>query len=103
MSRLTTDPTDPDLTHGVDPTPVAQAPAYLVLSEEELAKGYVRPLRRTYIHTDGCGAATTMSKPIAATYARDPSFYGATYCVRCQRHLPVTEFTWDGTTEKVGS
>jgi hypothetical protein len=77
---------------------------YLVLSAEERDKGYVRPLRRSYVHNaQGCGAVTTMSQDIAATYARDPHFYGSTYCVRCRMHRPVSEFTWDGTTELVGS
>jgi len=129
---------------------------YWILSEEERQKGFVRPVRRTYIHvgrrlpgeprplTDeekeryknydyaafipnddpdssilgtfikqkdldtrkgdlygGCGVATSMSQPIAETYARQPSFYGRTYCVHCQTHLPVGEqgeFVWeDGT------
>jgi hypothetical protein len=38
-----------------------------------------------------------MSEAIAATYAAKPSFYGATYCVYCRRHLPVGadgQFTW---------
>lgn len=45
----------------------------------------------------GCGTVTTMGREIAATYARDFSFYGATYCCGCKRHLrvgPQGEFTW---------
>ncbi len=99
MARLTDDPNDPDLTHGTDPVGVktAQAPAYLVLSEQERAKGFIRPLRRSYRHTT-CGAVTTMSQALAETFARQPSFYGATYCVTCQRHAPVSEFVWDDQT-----
>lgn len=104
MSHLTDDPRDPRLTHGVDDAPAPQAGAYLVLSDEERAKGFVRPVRRTYFH-QACGTNTTMSQAIAETYAREPGFYGATYCVGCHRHLPVGEagdFTWtDGT--KVGT
>jgi hypothetical protein len=44
-----------------------------------------------------------MAQGIAETYARDPGFYGFTYCVGCGQHLPVAEFLWDGTNEKVGS
>lgn len=99
---LTSDPSDPRLTHGVDAEPVPQAEAYLVLSDEEIAKGYVRPLRRSYIHLV-CGTVTTMSLKLAQTYAVEPGFYGATYCVYCSRHLPVEQFVWDGTNEKVGS
>lgn len=98
----TTDPTDPRLGRGTDAVPVPQNEAYLVLSEEERAKGFVRPVRRKYVH-EACGVVTTMSQAIAETYARDPKFYGATYCVHCRMHLPLTEFTWDGTTERVGS
>lgn len=96
----TSDRNDPRLTRGVDEQPVPMAEAYLVLSEEERAKGFVRPVRRSYIHvTDrgGCGAVTTMGVPIAETYAREPHFYGATYCVRCAMHRPVGpdgEFDW---------
>lgn len=101
MSELTTDPTDPRLTHGVDDKPVPQAEAYLVLSEAERAKGFVRTVRHSYIHNT-CRGITQMSSPLAETYARDPGFYGATYCVHCARHAPVDEFTWDGL-HKVGS
>jgi hypothetical protein len=47
---LTDDPTDPRLTRGVDDKPTGQAEVYLVLSEAERAKGFIRPVRRTYIH-----------------------------------------------------
>lgn len=93
MSRTTTDPDDPDLTTGVDEQPTDQAAAYLVLSQEERERGFVRPVRRTYTHTV-CGAVTTMSESIAETYARDPGFYGATYCTSCRMHRPVAEFEW---------
>jgi hypothetical protein len=105
MAGTTDDPNDPALTRGVDDTPRPQADTYLVLSDTERAKGYVRPLRTRYVH-DTCGAVTTMRSDIAETYARQPDFYGATYCVHCQMHRPVGargEFTWDGTTEKVGT
>jgi hypothetical protein len=96
---LTTDPTDPRLTHGPDPAdggPVPQAEVYLVLSEEDRAAGFVRPVRTAYWHTV-CGAVTTMALPIAETYARDPRHYGATYCTTCRQHRPVGpagEFHW---------
>lgn len=91
---VTSDRTDPRLTRGVDDEPTAQAEVYLVLSDEERAKGFVRPVRTTYIHA-ACGAATTMGRAIAETYATNPWFYGATYCVRCSKHLPVGEFAWE--------
>jgi hypothetical protein len=161
MTGTTDDRNDPRLTHGVDDEPVSMADVYLVLSDEERAKGFVRPVRRSYVHvgrpgprfplanlTDeqrerypdqgyvayeayvnrlpgggsalgrfwtqaeldaidqGCGAVTTMGEALAETYAREPAFYAATFCVRCSMHRPVGphgEFVWDGTTERVGT
>ncbi len=151
---LTSDPSDPRLGHGVDPEPVPQHEVYLVLSEEERAKGFVRPLRRAYRHVGiagpqnalreltasehdrfdrfgyvryeeypegssalgrfwtqqdldkigaGCGSVSTMGLALCETYARQPHFYGATYCVSCSMHLPVDEFVWDEDGERVGS
>ncbi len=155
MAQLTTDPKDPRLGHGTDEQPTPQAEVYLVLSEEERKKGFVRPVRRSYIHvgpagpkyplrdlTDneaenwqgsgyvkfeiypeselpktgkfwtqeqldqigrGCRTVTSTSQDIAETYARRPSFYGATYCMGCQKHLPVSEFVWADDGQIVGS
>lgn len=78
---------------------------YVVLAEEERAKGFVRPVRRTYTHLK-CKSETTMGQTIAETYARDPSFYSGTFCVKCGGHFPVGEdgeFVWRGTDEKVGT
>lgn len=93
---LTTDPSDPRLGHGVDDTPIPQHEVYLVLSEEERAKGFVRPLHRAYLHSRGpCqGAMTTMGLALCETYARQPKFYGATYCCACSKHAAVAEFDW---------
>ncbi|MDE2426350.1 MAG: hypothetical protein KGO96_10645 [Elusimicrobia bacterium] len=83
-----------------------QQRGYVVLSEEERARGFVRPVRRSYVH-DRCGTVTTMSQSIAETYSRCPTFYSGTYCCGCGRHFPVGEdgeFTWDdGSGEKVGT
>lgn len=125
---------------------------YLVLSEEERKKGFVRPLRRAYRHvglkpkyplidltpeqlkdyarfgyvkyenypdsespvtgrywtqrdldTRGCGTETRMGLPLCETYARDPHFYGATFCCGCGTHLPVAEFVWVEDGQPVGS
>ena len=51
----------------------------------------------------GCGVETVMGNALSETYARDPSFYGATFCVGCNRHLPVAEFVWSQDGEQVGS
>lgn len=144
------------VTHGA-PQPIDPASGmhrdYYVLSAEERAKGFVRPVRLSYRHvgirpkhpvrplTDeqnerysqfgyeafepymeprgavtgrfwtleqlnsGCGTVTTMNRAIAETYARNPTFYRATFCCHCGKHLPVGkdgEFEWnDGS--KVGT
>ena len=95
MTGTTDDRNDPGLKK-IDPDGMQQV--YLVLSEEERAKGFVRPLRYTYIHLT-CGVVTTMGLAIAETYARDPHFYGGTYCTNCKAHFPVGEngeFVWGG-------
>lgn len=123
---------------------------YWVLPPEEIAKGFVRPVRQEYVHVgkkpkypikpltaeqeekwggngfvafeeypegeksvgrywkqdeldSGCRTKTTMSLPLAETYARDPGYYGSTMCVGCGDHFPVAEFVWAGTEEVVGS
>ena len=105
------DPADPDVTTtkgapapgtpaGPAPEPInpetGQHGAYWVLTEEERAKGFVRPVLTSYVHKT-CGAVTTMDSQIAETYARDPAFYGSTFCSHCRDHLPVAEFVWDET------
>jgi hypothetical protein len=100
-----------------------QHKAYIVLCPDERAKGFVRPYRDAYKHvgraepvTDdvgipphairrsgGCGTVTTMGRSLSETYARDPSFYGATFCCGCNRHLPVAEFVWTADGQQVGS
>lgn len=138
--------------------PDGQYVDHWILSAEERAKGFVRPVRDRYQHVGtpgpkyqlrdltngereryaafgyvkyeaysedpassvvgrfwtqaqldavgkGCGTVTTMPRAIAETYAREPRFYGTTFCCGCGRYLPVGpsgEFVWlDG--ERVGS
>lgn len=88
----------------IDPATGMQK-GYVVLAPEERAKGYVRPVRRSYKHLR-CGAVTIMGPALAETYARDPYFYSGTFCATCRAHFPVGndgEFVWDGTDEKVGT
>lgn len=106
---------------------VGQHSSYVVLCEEERQKGFVRPYRDSYRHighlerlerlngspgidpadlehrVGGCGTVTTMGRALSETYARDPTFYGETFCVRCNAHFPVAEFTWSKDGEQVGS
>jgi hypothetical protein len=83
---------------------------YWVLSDAERAKGFQRPVRRTYLHLT-CRSKTTMGLKIAETYAVNPTFYGSTFCVNCNGHFRVGEageFVWVDevgrvTEEKVGT
>lgn len=147
----TSDPNDPNLTRGSDTAPTEQAKVYLVLSDEERAKGFRRRFRDAYRHVGerpahptreltpeetelhqgagfvlfevypenmapetgrywtaeqlktGCGAETRMARSIAETYARDPKFYGSTYCVGCRMHRPVAEFIWSADGSVLGT
>jgi hypothetical protein len=97
--------TDPEEARNSPIRPDGQQAKYVVLSDEERAKGFVRPLRYSYVHTV-CGTETNMAQAIAETYARDPAFYGGTFCAGCRNHFPVGEdgqFVWAGTDEKVGT
>jgi hypothetical protein len=103
VTLTTGGPVTPDH-RDIDPATGLQK-GYVVLSAEERAKGFLRPVRRTYLHAT-CGMITTMGPALAETYARDPKFYTGTYCSFCRGHFPVGEdgeFTWDGTNEKVGT
>jgi hypothetical protein len=85
--------------------PNGQQQDYVVLAESEREKGFVRPVRRSYQHLP-CGTVTKMGQALAETYARDPNFYGGTFCCGCGKHFPVGEdgeFVWSGTSEKVGT
>src|SRR5882672_6097264 len=103
MMGLTTNRHDGCL-HEVDPE-TGMNKCYLILPDGE-RKNLVRPIRHRYIH-EKCGSITTMSHELAETYAANPSFYSATFCVACKGHFPVGEhgeFIWDdGSGEKVGT
>jgi hypothetical protein len=86
---ITTNRDDPGLQNIVTEGPrKGQQEAYLVLSEEERAKGFVMPVQQSYRHIK-CGTDTRMGLAIAETYARDPKFYGGTFCVYCGTHYPL--------------
>jgi hypothetical protein len=99
-----------------------QHDGYIVLCPDERAKGFVRPYRDSYKHvgvetqlvddnddlshkvrTGGCGTVTRMGCALSETYARDPQFYTATFCVGCNKHLPIAEFVWTADGQQVGS
>lgn len=93
---LETDPNAPCLREIL---PSGQQKCYLVLSDEEREKGFVRPVRQSYQHVT-CGGVTTMGLAIAETCARDPKFYGGTFCCNCGSHFNlvnsegVRQFKW---------
>lgn len=51
----------------------------------------------------GCGVKTRMPMSCAETYAANPKYYGSTFCCGCSSYLPVAEFVWYGTNDRVGS
>ena len=81
---------------------IGQYNSYVILCEEERAKGFVRPYRDSYRHLT-CGAVTIMGVALSETYARRPDFYSGTFCAHCQVHRPVAEFTWTLDGMPVGS
>jgi hypothetical protein len=95
MSSVTEDPDDPRVKYGEpDIEQVPQNEIYLVLPEAERSQSkFQRPYREAYWHSI-CEQTTTISQPIAQSYARNPKFYQSTYCVHCMMHRPVNEFLW---------
>lgn len=101
---LTTDRNDPGLRKIKSD---GQQETYLVLSDEERAKGFVRPIRYSYRHL-ACGSVTTMGQALSETYARNPKFYSGTFCCRCGTHFDLgppwkPAFLWEPDGEPVGS
>jgi hypothetical protein len=70
-----------------------QQVGYIVLTEEERRKGFVKPVRSSYVH-DKCRSITTMGRALSETYARDPYFYSGTFCCNCGAHFDLSEFHW---------
>lgn len=101
-TRLTTDRDNPELNRSTNEDGTGMNSVYLVLSNEELAKGFVRPYRDSYSH-DNCGKTTTMGWKLSETYAANPKFYGGTFCSFCNAHYPVDQFRWTKDNEVVGS
>jgi hypothetical protein len=114
----TTNGQSPEAVRAAQTNETGQHAGYIVLCAEERAKGFVRPYRDRYKHVGrpevvgsgdsvirvgGCGGVTTMGRSLSETYARDPGFYGATFCCGCNRHLPVAEFIWTADGQVVGS
>jgi hypothetical protein len=62
----------------------------------------VRPVRGTYTHRS-CGHRSTMSRDMAAIFARSPRLYTSVYCCSCRQHRPTGEFAWADDGTRVGS
>ena len=103
-NRVSNGPVAPGMENASAPQPIdpltGQHKDHWVLSEEERSKGFIRPLRAKYIHNK-CGIVTRMGLAIAETYARDPKFYGMTFCIGCKSYLPVDQFRWDDASNQV--
>lgn len=78
----------PDFTCALEPGHPGACYQWAQLRPEHVARLRARGL------IGGCDARTSMSNTIAETYARDPKFYGSTFCSKCREHLPVQEFVW---------
>jgi hypothetical protein len=98
----TTDGRPPAEARASQTNETGQHASYIVLCDAERAKGFVRPYRDRYKH-ETCGGVTTMGRALSETYARDPGFYGATFCCNCNAHHPVAEFVWTADGQQVGS
>lgn len=95
-------PVPPDHSHAKINPKTGMQQEYVVLTPEERAKGFIRPVRLVYTHLT-CKMDTRIMMDIAETYARDPKFYDGTFCFHCRLHLPLHEFVWQGTDIKVGT
>jgi hypothetical protein len=93
---ITTDPTHPGLS---ELQSNRQQVAYLVLPDEEIELGLIRPLRLSYQHV-ACGTVTRVGLAIAQTFARQPSFYTRTFCVACRGHFPLKTYDDSGATPR---
>jgi len=55
---------------------------------------YAAPIRRKYIHKS-CGVVTKIGLDIAETYAKNPNYYGRTFCCGCKDYFNVGDFYWE--------
>ena len=96
MSRelLSGKPVPEDYSHTeIDPATGMQKD-YIVLSADERAKGFVKPVRRSYIH-NVCASLTTMGRALEETYAHNPRFYSGTFCAGCHKHFNLDQFQFE--------
>lgn len=55
---------------------------------------FVQSVRDTYVHEE-CGTSTTMLGDLPESIARNPTYYGKTFCTTCGKHVPVEEVHWE--------
>lgn len=55
---------------------------------------FEQKIRKTYVHGK-CGTKTTMTRDLAESVARDPTYYAKTFCTGCREHVPVSEVQWE--------
>jgi len=68
------------------------------LTATERREGYARPVRFRVAHAAGCGAAQTLSRELAESFARWPDFKPELHCGGCGEDAPIGDFRWsDGT------
>lgn len=91
-----------NVTRPLTPSEVERYHQYGYVLFEESDEGLGRYWTRAQLNS-GCGAETKMGPALAETYARDPSYYGSTFCCYCSAHFPVAEFVWTSDGEVVGS
>lgn len=66
-----------------------------VLLGDDGKPAYKQPIRNKYRHKR-CGVVTLMrGDDLCLTYATNPGYYGATFCMGCREHLPISEFVWE--------
>lgn len=83
-----------------------QQTSYVVMSDMKL-KGTMptRPFQKRVRHLR-CMTLTEMHDKMAMTISRDPTFYKALFCARCQGHFKIGqdgEFLWDKSDQRVGT
>ncbi len=80
----------------------AIAASSTTLTAEEVASGFVRPLRTRVLHAF-CDSTSAVQPHQARDMARDPASWSSCWCLLCGRRLPAKEFTWFPAGEAVGS
>jgi len=76
----------------IDPT-TGQQKGYVVLTAEERAKGFVKPVRGI-VYPQGLRLPDEYGTALAETYARNPWFLQRHVCCACGAHFDLNQFHW---------